>query len=75
MYQTVIDAGCKKDTGACLHKQSPRLLQPIFVDLTTTRSVSLEINDSILEMGRYELNDSGSVLDFLNEGRTRVCLS
>jgi len=27
-YQTVIDAGFNEDTGTCLHRQSPELLQP-----------------------------------------------
>jgi len=27
-YQTVIDAGLNEDTGTCLHRQSPELLQP-----------------------------------------------
>jgi len=34
MYQTVIDVGCNEDTGACLHKQSPRLCNQLFVGVS-----------------------------------------
>jgi len=42
--------------------------------LTTTRSVNLEMKER-LEMGRYELHVSGSIVNFLSRGRTCACLS
>jgi hypothetical protein len=41
---------------------------------TTTRSIILEVKER-LEIGRYELKESGLRVDFLRRGKTRTCLS